>query len=459
MAVRAGRYLRISDDREGLRAGVDRQDADTLAFVQGQGWEDAGAYTDNDTASKAGVKRPAYERLLEDVKAGRVDAIVAYAPERLTRRPVELEGVVELVEETGVQVAFVTAGFYRLDTVEGRLHARMLGSVARMEVERLSERVQRASLERAKAGRNNGGVRAYGFGVAGEDGTVDYNAVREDEAAVVREMYQRYLAGEGLRTIAYSLTQRGTPTVKGGARWDATVVRQILTSVRYIGLRAYRGTTYPAAWPALVSEEDFHAVQALLAGKTSWRAGDSRRTYLLGGLLTCGREGCGAKLQSKGRTHRGKLQRRYACEDKSRGCCGKLVISAEPLEAYIRREVKERGYGRQQSPGQLAKITAHLTALGERIDALDAAHFVEGRFSEGKYREMRAALEAKVAAGQAALEMPPPPPITADSESLEGKRQRIMAAIESITILPSQKPGMKGLDEDRVVIRWRPKTH
>ncbi len=86
--TRAGIYVRISRDREGLEAGVDRQEADCRKLAEARGWEVAGVYSDNDVSATDRRKlRKAYRQLLADLAAGRIDAIVTYSSSRLYRRP------------------------------------------------------------------------------------------------------------------------------------------------------------------------------------------------------------------------------------------------------------------------------------------------------------------------------------------------------------------------------------
>src|SRR6478735_12439014 len=108
---RAAVYCRISDDRRGTEAGVDRQRKDCLALVEREGWElvvdSAGkdTFTDNDISAYSGRVRPAYQRLVEAVKAGAVDVVVSWHPDRLHRSPRELEDWISLQEATKTKVS------------------------------------------------------------------------------------------------------------------------------------------------------------------------------------------------------------------------------------------------------------------------------------------------------------------------------------------------------------------
>src|SRR4051794_28333338 len=113
--MQAGIYVRISLDQAGDGLGVQRQERLCRDKAKALGWTVAEVYKDNDVSATSGVTRPAYERLLADLDAGKVNAVIVYAIDRLTRRPIELEHFIDLVERKGVSLANV-AGEIRLDT-------------------------------------------------------------------------------------------------------------------------------------------------------------------------------------------------------------------------------------------------------------------------------------------------------------------------------------------------------
>ncbi|HEV2370835.1 MAG TPA: recombinase family protein [Streptosporangiaceae bacterium] len=120
-------------------------------------------YTDNDVSAYVRKPRPAWRDLLADVRAGRVDAIVCWHVDRLTRSPRELEDVIDLHDAHGVQLATATEEI-DLATPTGRMVARTLGAAARHEAEHKAERQRRERLQQAKAGRpHSTGTRGYGY--------------------------------------------------------------------------------------------------------------------------------------------------------------------------------------------------------------------------------------------------------------------------------------------------------
>src|SRR5688572_19748945 len=181
----------------------------------------------------------------------------------------------------GVGVETVTTGRVDLTTPSGRLHARMLGSIARYESEHRSERIRAKMAELARAGKvGGGGNRPFGF-------ERDRLHVRADEALLIQEAAQRVLAGDSLYSIVQDWADRGVPTVSG-ARWSTTHLKTFLCSPRIAGLREHRKRVVgPAEWPAILDEATWARVRAILLDVARSRK-RATRTYLLTGLITCG---------------------------------------------------------------------------------------------------------------------------------------------------------------------------
>ncbi|WP_164662846.1 recombinase family protein [Streptomyces sp. S1A1-7] len=132
---RVGIYVRISDDREGGGLGTKRQREDCEQEIDKLGWKFVDLYKDDDTtAADRRKKRRECLRMLEDVESAHIDAIVTGHPDRLYRQPAELEDLIIIVEDHKTEIATVKAGDLDLSTPTGRLVARMLGAIAKYEV-------------------------------------------------------------------------------------------------------------------------------------------------------------------------------------------------------------------------------------------------------------------------------------------------------------------------------------
>jgi len=174
---------------------------DYRALCARLGWQVAEVYADNDVSAYSGKKRPEWDRLNADIGARLIDAIACSHVDRLTRSPRELEDVIDLHYQHGIQLATRT-GDIDLATPTGRFIARALGAAARHEAEHKAERQRRQLRQAAQAGKANGGQRGYDY-------TADRSQVIEEEAAVIREYARRALAGESLKEMANDLNARG----------------------------------------------------------------------------------------------------------------------------------------------------------------------------------------------------------------------------------------------------------
>jgi site-specific DNA recombinase len=355
MPRRAVIYTRISSDPKGERAGVQRQETDCRELVERLGWDLVEVYSDDDVSAYSGKRRPGYERLVDDLEAGRVDAVVAWHPDRLYRRLVDLEGLIALVERRRVELRTVTAGEVDLGTPTGRAIARTVATWAAHEVEHNTERLRSQKRDAAASGRYRGSSRPFGYE---RDGVT----VRESEAREVRDATRRLLGGDSLRSIMFDWQARGVPTPKG-AVWSMGSVRYVLHRARNAGLVERHGEVVgPAEWPELVTEHEWRGVRALLADPARRTSMSRDRRWLGSGLFLCGRCDNGATVRMGG-TGAGSKGRAYRCDT-----C-RLSRQAEPVDEYV----KALFVGTDDVEGLLAsfKLKVHDTSAAD-VAALQA---------------------------------------------------------------------------------------
>lgn len=334
-------YVRMSRDQADDRLGVTRQREDCTALVSARGWPEPTVYEDNDLSAYSGRKRPAYERLLADLRSGAIDAVVAQHPDRLHRSTKELETFIDVVEIARARVETVQAGHYDLTTPSGRMTAKIIGAVAQQESEHKGERQERAYLQLAEQGTApTTGVRPFGY-------TLDWSALDPVEAPLVREAADRILAGESLRGLCADWNRRGLTTTTGG-RWQQWPMRRLLTAARNAGIRELFGTEkHPGGegrrrcskakyvgqgnWPAVFDEATLERLRAILNDPSRRTSFTNARSYLLSGYLFCSE--CGKPLRARPRVDK---VRRYICASgPMAGGCGAIAILAEPTEILV----------------------------------------------------------------------------------------------------------------------------
>ena len=371
--MRAAVYVRISKDRTGAGLGVARQEEDCAALCRARGWQIVRVYVDNDVSAYSGKPRPAWKELLADIRAGRVDAIVCWHVDRLTRSPRELEDVIDLHDQHGIQLATVT-GEIDLATPTGRMIARTLGIAARHESEHKAERQRRERLQKAKAGKAHISTRGYGY-------TFGNAAIIEAEAQVIREAAKRVLAGEALRSVVRDFNTRDIPTATG-KRWGTPTLRALLISARISGRREYYGqVVHEESWPAIITPQQSDRLRALLLGRTG-SPRDKARSYLLTGILRCGtcQHGMCGRIHPNGR--------RYICpKQPGNTACGGVTIMADATE----KEVIDRVLTALDDPG----VMARLLAAGNATSDEDATRISERLREIDEQRDELAALWAK----------------------------------------------------------------
>lgn len=285
--MRVALYCRISRDELGDGLGVERQEQDCRALADKRGWTVSRVFVDNDVSAFSGRVRPEYQRLVAAIEAEQLDAVLAWAPERLHRSPRELEDFLELIEQAGVVVETIKAGAWDVSTSHGRLVARMLGAVSRAESERTGERVSRAHQQAKARGLWRGPI-PFGMQASTRPGCPEIN---ESEAQVVREVFRRVLQGDALTRIASDLNEAGCRP-RRGLLWTHTGAIRLIGSPALGGLVEVEGELIAAAFTGVVDAETWRAANAALRRRPRGEARRPREVLtLLGGLMTCAEHG------------------------------------------------------------------------------------------------------------------------------------------------------------------------
>jgi site-specific DNA recombinase len=438
--VRAGVYARISLDVAGQALGVARQEADCRTKARGLGWAVADVYVDNDVSASKAVERPEYARMLADLEAGRINAVVVYDLDRLTRKPAELETFIDLTDRLRVLLANVS-GDVDLTSAGGRMVARIKGAVARQEADRIGERVKRQKAQRLEGGMPPGSRwRTFGY-------SRDWK-VNEPEAEIVRDVFARVARGESVNAVTNDLIARGVRRVSGGP-WRYQATTRMLESRIYAGRLSYKGEDAgPSRVPPLVSEALFNACQG-----RSRKAGWNTRTGLLSGIALCG--ACRTPMNRDGKG--------YRCAPMLGGC-GNVRIKAEWLDDAAEAAVwflmtwKRKQHALENGvdmSGSAQESTALIDDIDGKIAAVQAAH-TTGVLDLADTIPMLKALRADRAKAVEAAEAVMATDDTWKNASdyaaadLSVKRTMIRQHVTAIVVEPLSTPGRNTYDPDRI---------
>jgi site-specific DNA recombinase len=467
--MRAAVYARISSDPNATALGVSRQVADCTALAEARGWQVAEVFTDNDVSATSGRVRPAYTRMMETLAAGRLDALVCWDVDRLTRTPRELEDVVDLAERRGVALASV-GGEIDLATPQGRLTARIKGNVARHEAEQLARRVRRKMAERAESGAPHGRT-AYGWRreqVYDSQGRRlgSRDVLHPEQAEVIRSAAAAVLAGESLRSVVARLNAAGEVTLNGKP-WTTTTLRLILLRERNAGMRVHRGQVVGRGdWEPVHDEDTHRRLVAALTNPVRRSSPGNAVRYVLSGLARCGV--CGGPMRVLVAGKGGRKAATYVCQDGYH-----VRRQMEPLDEFVTRLV----VGRLARPDaadllgvaddeEARQARQKAEALRARLD-LAADSYAEGEIDGQQLaritKKLRPELERWEQAARAASTSPDlldlaTPDIAQRWESLPlARRRAVIDVLLIIRVLPSTARGGAAarFDPESVRVDWR----
>lgn len=453
-----GIYCRISSDPTGERAGVQRQEADCRALAASHGWSVVRVYTDNDTSAYSGRARPQYSAMIEDVRAGELQGVVAWHPDRLTRAVRELEDLIDIVEAGQVRLATVQTGDLDLTTHNGRMNARLLGTLARYESEHRSARVTRKLEENASAGRPHG-RRPYGWDRSRQpDGLLE--RINPVEAQVVREAAAQVLEGQSLRGIVGELNERGVPAPSGGT-WQPNKIRALLLRERNAGRRVHKGQVVGRGlWEPILDEPTFDQVVAVLTDPARRTSSGSAAKHLLSGIARCGV--CNALIRAG--MNRGVPS--YRCSASSCVSRRRDRVDDVAREAVLARLAQKDVAALFPRPEQDALRKAHREQdrlVGLRDQA--GEDLIDGVLAPDQFRSLSLSLRARIEAVEheigrlaSAAQLGDLTAFQADPEGRWanfplGRRRAIVHALMEVRILPAGV-GARSFDPRTVEIKW-----
>jgi site-specific DNA recombinase len=381
--VRCALYTRKSTE-EGLQQEFNSLDAQREAgeaYVKsqaGDGWYCLPDRYDDAGFTGGNTDRPALRRLLADVEAGKVDAVVVYKVDRLSRSLLDFAGLMQTFERHKVSFVSVTQSF-NTATSMGRLVLNVLLSFAQFEREIIAERTRDKIAATRRRGKWSGGRPTLGFDVDPRGQRLTVNA---EEAERVRAIFALYLEQEALPPVVKELEVRGWTNKRwttrsgkesGGDPFTKVGLRRLLTNVLYAGKVRYRDEIHEGEQPAVVDPAVFQRAQSLLKrnGATGGAAAHNQFGALLKGLLRCGP--CGCAMTPSHTAKKGGLKYRYytcvAAQKRGWQTCPSKSVPADPVERLVVERIRCVG----RDPALRGEVLAQARALGEERTAELAA--------------------------------------------------------------------------------------
>src|SRR6516162_6771029 len=386
--IRCAIYTRKSTE-EGLEQefnSLDAQRESAEAFVRSQaheGWTCSPERYDDGGFTGGNMERPALQRLLADIDVGKIDLVVCYKVDRLSRSLLDFAKMMETFEKHGVSFVSVTQQF-NTATSMGRLVLNVLLSFAQFEREIIAERTRDKVAATRRKGKWAGGTPLLGFDLDPRGGRL---LVNEEEALRVRAIFALYLEHQALLPLVQELERRGWVgkrwqtrhgRPRGGRPFDKTSLYRLLTNVLYAGKVRYKDEIHDGEQPALIDADTFERVQALLRshGPEVGPPSLQRVTALLKGLLRC--VSCDCAMTPAHTTRKGGLRYRYyTCVHAQKSgwqTCPAKSIPAQPIEQLVIEQIQRLGRDpvvleqilttvRQEDDARLAQLQAERGAL------------------------------------------------------------------------------------------------
>jgi site-specific DNA recombinase len=384
--VRCAIYCRKSSE-EGLDQSFNSLDAQheaCAAYIDSQrheGWVALDDRYDDGGYSGGTLERPALQRLIRDIEAGRVDTVVCYKIDRLSRSLTDFAKLVDVFERNRVTFVSVTQSFCTTTSM-GRLTLNILLSFAQFERELAGERIRDKFAASRRKGIFMGGHPPLGYDI--RDRKLMVNSV---EAELVHLVFRRFLDlgsaillirelnAQGHRTKSWT-TQAGT--FREGRPFDKGTLYKILRNPVYIGLATHKGQSYPGEHEPIVDRAIWDQVHEILASNAKRRGNEARaRTPApLRGLMRCTR--CSSAMTPTHTRRCGRLYRYYICLGASRrghDTCPVRSIAAGEVEGLVLGQVRRL----LASPELVART---ITALRRENSAAEDIELEEGEVIE-----------------------------------------------------------------------------
>jgi len=316
---------------------------------QHEGWVALAGRYDDGAYSGATLERPALKRLMTDVRAGRLDTIVVYKIDRLSRSLMDFTKLVEQLERHKVSLVAVTQQF-NTTTSMGRLTLNILLSFAQFEREVCAERIRDKIAAEKRRGRYLGGVPPLGYDVDRERKLL---LVNPEEAALVRLIFRRFLQLGSVVALIKELNEKGHTTkswttkkgkVRPGVPWNKNHVYRLLNNPILIGLIPHKDKTFPGQHEAIIEKSLWDEVQESLndgGQRARANATRSKTPAMLKGVIRCGH--CGTSMGITFTRKNGRTYRYYLCDRANKNgydACPVKSVPAGDVEKAVMMQVR-----------------------------------------------------------------------------------------------------------------------
>ena len=462
-AATAVLYLRISRDMTGEGKAHERQQEICEELAAARGIPITRIYADTESAYSRSKVRPGYNEMVRDFAAGQFTTLICYDLDRLTRQPAQLEWWIDTSETTSLTV-LTASGDADLTTDNGRLFARIKAAVARAEMDRKSARQKVATVQRAKDGKPQAGVRLTGYRMNGD--------LVPEEAEWIARLFRSVADGQTITGAAKSLQAAGIRPINNDrpgiyrepGAWSPSTVRGMLLNPRYAGRAIHQGKVIDLKedakirWEPIVDEALFDRVGIILRDPARKRNHTgTERKWLGSGLYECAT--CGRKMTTNGT--------QYVCRVTGHVAKNRILVD-EAITGLIRARLSGSDLRTLTAPVDdlaMQRLARQARDLRDQLSVL-RAEFVRGVIKDGALYQERAdylneeltgvEIEmVKQSAGSAvsSLLLTEDPALAFDKSPV-AVQHAIVNALCTVKLYKGER-GKRGIDLSTVVVDWK----
>ena len=353
--VRCAIYTRKSTD-EGLDQefnSLDAQREAAEAFITsqaGEGWRISPIRYDDGGFSGGNMERPALQRLLADIRAGKIDCVIVYKVDRLSRSLLDFAKLIETFEKQKISFVSVTQQFNTANSM-GRLVLNVLLSFAQFEREIIGERIRDKIAATKRKGKWAGGFPVLGYDVD-RSGPSPRLVPNIRETPRVREIFRLYLELGTMLPVVNELKRRGwrnkenrtsKDEMRGGKPFDKCSLHALLSNPVYIGMIRHKTDLYPGEHEAIVDKEVFDQVRNLMRKNATCGGPLVRNKYgaLLRGIMFC--KACNRTMVHTFSSKGPKRYRYYTCAaaiKRGRRACPSPSLPSDEVERVVVDQIR-----------------------------------------------------------------------------------------------------------------------
>ena len=366
--LRVAAYCRVStDDEEQLTSYEAQQNYYTNKIMSNKEWTMAGIFADEGITGTSARKRPEFLRMIRQCRQKKIDVILTKSISRFARNTVDCLNYIRALKELGIAVIFEKENINTLET-DSEMLITLLGAFAQAESESISANVRWGKRQAMREGK---AIIQYTHLYAFEKGDDGSPHIIPDQAEVVQEIYNRFLAGASLRMIQNHLETEGILNVRGEKKWSLPSIRGILTNEKYCGdvllqktyiedcisKKVVKNTGQLPMYllqnhhQGIVSRSTFDAVQTELARRTAAKSPSRKNSptgqasyaskYALSERLVCGE--CGTLYRRCTWSRNGKKRIVWRCVSRldygTKYCHNSPTLDEQPLQEAILRAI------------------------------------------------------------------------------------------------------------------------